>query len=72
MGGYIYEYDKEGRVVNVYPAGEERKPDPAAPPIYRGLDEFLAGEESVGTQEPEEVGEVEAESENEGGSSNMD
>lgn len=63
MGGYIYEYDKEGRMVNVYPAGEERVPDPAAPAVYRGLDGFLAGEESVGTKVSEEVGEVEADGE---------
>ena len=63
MGGYIYEYDKEGRMVNVYPAGEEREPDPAAPPVYRGLDEFLAGEGSVGTKEAEKVGEVETDDE---------
>lgn len=63
MGGYIYEYDKEGRMVNVYPAGEERQPDPAAPPVYRGLDGFLAGEESVGTKEREKVGEVEGNNE---------
>lgn len=55
MGGYIYEYDKEGRMVNVYPAGEERVPDPAAPAVYRGLDEFLGGEESVGTKQREKV-----------------
>lgn len=60
MGGYIYEYDKEGRMVNVYPAGEKREPDAEAPPVYRGLDEFLAGEESVATKEPEAVGEPEA------------
>jgi hypothetical protein len=58
VGGYIYEYDKEGRMVNVYPAGEEMEPDPAAPPVYRGPDEFLAGEESVATKEPEKVGEA--------------
>jgi hypothetical protein len=63
MGGYIYEYDKEGHMVNVYPAGEEREPDPAAPPVYRGLDEFLVGEESVRTKEREKVGEVEADNE---------
>ncbi|HET6261675.1 MAG TPA: hypothetical protein VFG99_05480 [Chloroflexia bacterium] len=63
MAGYIYEYDKEGRMVNVYPAGEEREQDPAAPPVYRGLDEFLAGEESVGTKEREKGGEAEVDGE---------
>ncbi len=63
MGGYIYEYDKAGRMVNVYPAGDEREPDPAAPPVYRGPDDFLAGEESVATKEREKVGEAEAEGE---------
>ena len=63
MGGYIYEYDKEGRMVNVYPPCEKRELDPAAPPAYRGLDEFLAGKESVGTKEPEKAGEAEAEAE---------
>ncbi len=26
MGGYIYEYDKEGRMVNVYPQAKRESP----------------------------------------------